>query len=77
MAIVDTEVGNSAERSDVGLLALRLSRVPRSIGYSRGEIANSVDLMVGQEEPCHLSKVQPPIRCAAQGSVVEIETVDV
>ncbi|HYY79882.1 MAG TPA: hypothetical protein VFD04_11970 [Actinomycetes bacterium] len=74
---MDRDDRDGSQRTQIGLLALRLLRVVWPAGHQRREVANRHDLIVGQKAMGQGIDVQPLVRSALEGSVVKIETVDV
>ena len=72
--------GNARYRlqgAKVSLLPLGLRRVPGTAGYQGGKVADPAYVVLGQQKPYQLPDVQPSVRRAPQGAVVEIEAVDI
>lgn len=61
----------------VGLLPLRLLRIVRPGLYQGREIADSIDLILREQQPTKLAEVQPLIRRFPNSAVVQIEAVDI
>ncbi len=65
------------ESTDEGLLPRALVRVPWRVSHECGAVVNLGDLVPRERELAHAADVQPLVRRAANGAVVEVEAVDV
>ena len=74
---MDAQVRDSPKGAEIRLLSLSLRRVSRTIRDDGGEVPDAVDLVLGQQESRQLPEVQPPVRLALKGPVVEVEAVNV
>ena len=63
--------------ADVCLLALGLGWVSRAAGYEGGKVTYAAYVVLWKQEPRQLPDIQPSVRSAPQGAVVEIEAVDI
>lgn len=77
MPVVDRQVGNGLQCTEIRLLALRLGGITGPTAHASGEVANPIDLVPGQQELSQSAKVQPTIRRVPQRAVVEVEAVNV
>ena len=59
----------------VSLLSLGLGWVPGAAGNQRGKVADPAYVVLGQQKPYQLPDVQPSVRRAPQGAVVQVEAV--
>ena len=71
------EAWQGRQRPQVHLLTLRLTGIVGARIEERGEVADPVDGVLGEESLGESAKVQPLERSTSDGTVVEVETVDV
>ena len=74
---MDTQIRHGLEGSEISLLTLRLRYVSGTIDYSGGEVAYSTYVVIRQQQARQLTEIQPTIRGAPQGKVVQIKPVDI
>ena len=73
----DLDVRKGSERPQEDLLPRWMARISRACGYTGREILDSMNGVFGQEQFAQLVDVQPLIWRAFDGTIVEVESVDV
>ena len=66
-----------SQRAQIELLPRRLVRIIRPGAHQRRKVFNFSDGVLGKQQLAKLADVDPPIRGLLEGSVVEIEPVDI
>ena len=74
---MDSQVWNGLQGAKISLLPLGLSRIIITALNSSGEVSYPVYLATGQQQLRQLANIQPSIVCTAQGTIVEIEAINV
>jgi len=69
--------GDRSADAEIGLLTLWLLRIPWSRRDLGREVPDPLDVIFRENPMTQRFKVKPLVRCALDGSVVEIESVDV
>ena len=74
---MDCQIWNGQQGAKISLLPLSLSRIVMTAGDSCGEVAYPAYLAIGQQQLHQLADVQPSIVGTLQGTIVEIEAINV
>ena len=77
VAEMDRDAGHGTESAQIKLLPRRLVRIVRPGGHQCREVFDFRDGVFWKEQLAKLADVDPPIGGLFQGSVVEIEAVNI
>src|SRR6266568_2136105 len=79
IALVDGQLRNLLERSEVSVLPLRHARVIRTCTYASSEVPDALDLVPGQQATTEQADIEPFVAgtAALQRPEEQIEAVDI
>ena len=78
IAAKDAFCAKCLEGTEIYLLAERLAWVVRSREHPRSEVFDPHDIVFGGEDlPRHSKNIQPSVRSAFQGTIIEVESVNI